>query len=104
MSDNWVVQNLENALNTWNEKLAEIWQLITQSPENFKGGAILLDPQNEMKGITQRFNGQYFDLSDPDLRLNPLEIPDALLKKNASGREEFILSQLQYMEAFLHRP
>ena len=40
MSDNWVVQNLENALNTWNEKLEEIWQLITQSPENFKGGAI----------------------------------------------------------------
>lgn len=24
MSDNWVVQNLENALNTWNEKLAEM--------------------------------------------------------------------------------
>ena len=24
MSDNWVVQNLENALNTWNEKLSEI--------------------------------------------------------------------------------
>ena len=40
MSDNWVVQNLENALNTWNEKLAEIWQLITQSPENFKDGTI----------------------------------------------------------------
>lgn len=40
MSDNWVVQNLQNALETWNSKLAEIWQLITQSPENFKGGAI----------------------------------------------------------------
>jgi len=40
LSDNWVVQNLENALNTWNEKLAEIWQLITQSPQQFKGGAI----------------------------------------------------------------
>ena len=40
MSDNWVVQNLQNALNTWNEKLAEIWQLITQSPEEFKGGTI----------------------------------------------------------------
>ena len=39
-SDNWVVQNLVNALNTWNEKLAEIWQIITQSPENFKGGGI----------------------------------------------------------------
>ena len=40
MSDNWVVQNLENALNTWNQKLAEIWQLITQSPEQVKGGSI----------------------------------------------------------------
>ena len=40
VSDNWVVQNLENALNTWNEKLAEIWQLITQSPQQFKGGTI----------------------------------------------------------------
>ena len=40
MSDNWGVQNLENALETWNDKLAEIWQIITQSPENFKGGDI----------------------------------------------------------------
>ena len=40
MSDNWVVQNLENALRTWNDKLTEIWQLIMQSPETFKGGAI----------------------------------------------------------------
>ena len=37
-SDNWVVQNLVNALETWNSKLAEIWQIITQSPETFKGG------------------------------------------------------------------
>ena len=40
MSDNWVVQNLQNALDTWNSKLAEIWQILTQSPENFKGGVI----------------------------------------------------------------
>lgn len=40
MSDNWIVQNLENALNTWNSKLAEIWNLVTQTPETFKGGAI----------------------------------------------------------------
>lgn len=38
MSDNWVIQNLENALETWNEKLSELWQLLTQSPEYFKGG------------------------------------------------------------------
>ena len=40
MSDNWVVQNLENSLGVWNEKLAEIWLLITQSPQAFKDGAI----------------------------------------------------------------
>ena len=40
MSDNWVVQNLQNALDTWNSKLAEIWQILTQSPETFKAGGI----------------------------------------------------------------
>lgn len=40
MSDNWVVQNLQNALEVWNDKLSEIWTLITQSPQQFKGGAI----------------------------------------------------------------
>lgn len=39
-SDSWVVQNLQNALDTWNGKLAEIWQILTQSPETFKGGGI----------------------------------------------------------------
>ena len=40
MSDNWVVGNLQSAINTWNNKLNEIWTLITQSPENFKNGEI----------------------------------------------------------------
>ena len=54
MSDNWVVQNLENALRTWNEKLAEIWQLVTQSPEQFKGGTIwkaILDIHGAVQAI-----------------------------------------------------
>lgn len=38
--NDWIVGNLNNALDTWNSKLAEIWTLITQTPENFKGGAI----------------------------------------------------------------
>ena len=40
MSESWIIQNLENALEVWNDKLAEIWQLITMSPSAFKGGAI----------------------------------------------------------------
>jgi len=39
-SGNWVIENLNNALGTWNEKLAEIWQLVTQSPTEFRGGGI----------------------------------------------------------------
>lgn len=40
MSDNWIVANLENAFNTWNDKMAEIWSLITTSPQSFRGGAV----------------------------------------------------------------
>lgn len=40
MSNNWVVGNLNNALATWNEKLAEIFLIITQSPAEFQGGAV----------------------------------------------------------------
>jgi hypothetical protein len=39
-SGNWIIDNIANALDTWNAKLTEIWQLITQSPETFKGGGI----------------------------------------------------------------
>ena len=39
-SGNWIVDNLNSALGTWNGKLAEIWTLLSTSPENFKGGAV----------------------------------------------------------------
>ena len=39
-SGNWIIDNLMYALQVWNEKLAEIWNLIIQSPQSFKGGAI----------------------------------------------------------------
>lgn len=40
LSDNWVIQSLQHSLDIWNEKLTEIWTLLTQSPVDFKGGAI----------------------------------------------------------------
>lgn len=39
-SGNWVIDNLSNALQTWNDKMSEIWLLVTQSPTEFKGGGI----------------------------------------------------------------
>lgn len=37
---NWIVGNLQNALDTWNGKMSEIYSLVTQSPADFKGGSI----------------------------------------------------------------
>lgn len=54
MSDSWTVGILENALSDWNEKLAEIWTLLTQTPETFKGGDIwnvIVGIHNAMVGI-----------------------------------------------------
>lgn len=35
-----IIDNLTSAINTWNSKLAEIWLLLKESPETFKGGDI----------------------------------------------------------------
>lgn len=40
MDQNWIVENLNNAFTTWNEKLTELWSLVTISPATFKGGAV----------------------------------------------------------------
>ena len=50
----WVTENLQNALDTWNEKLGEIWQLLMQSPETFRGGSIwtaILDIHDMLQAI-----------------------------------------------------
>lgn len=39
-SGNWIVDNLNSALATWNDRLAEIWQLLSTSPEDFRGGGV----------------------------------------------------------------
>ena len=36
----WALDLLEGALGTWNSYMAEIWSVLTQSPQEFQGGAI----------------------------------------------------------------
>lgn len=53
-SGNWIVDNLNSALETWNGKLSEIWTLISTSPETFKGGGVwrvILDINGALKAI-----------------------------------------------------
>ena len=45
---------MEDALSGWNDKLAEIWTLLTQTPETFKGGDIwnaILGIHNALVGV-----------------------------------------------------
>lgn len=53
-SGNWIVDNLNSALDTWNDKLAEIWQLLTTSPTDFKGGGVwnvIININEALKGV-----------------------------------------------------
>lgn len=64
MQDNWVVENLQHTLSTWNEKLAEIWTLLTVSPKAFRGGAIwqvILDIHGALQAICKGWykNGEW---------------------------------------------
>lgn len=45
-SDNWVIGNLEKSLETWNSYLSQIWDMITKSPTEFRGGTIWTVMQN----------------------------------------------------------
>lgn len=49
VSDNWVVQALQSAFEIWNDKLTEIWSLITTTPQEFRGG----DIWNAIVGINE---------------------------------------------------
>ncbi len=54
MDDSWIVSNLNAALTTWNDKLGEIWQLLTQSPQTFKDGqvwAVMVGIQGALQAI-----------------------------------------------------
>ena len=53
-SGNWIIDNLNSALGTWDDRLSEIWTLISTSPENFKGGGIwsvILNINDGLKAI-----------------------------------------------------
>lgn len=51
MNQNWIVENILNAFATWNDKLAELWSLVTMSPNAFKGGAVWAVMRNIHSGL-----------------------------------------------------
>ena len=115
MSDNWIVQNLQNALGVWDGKLAEIWTLITQSPQEFRGGAIwgvVQSIHGSMQAIgyallvlffvvgVMRTCGSFAELKKPEHALK-LFIRFALAKATITYGMEFMLALLSIVQGVI---
>ena len=115
MSENWVIQNLENALGVWNDKLTEIWQIITQSPQNFKGGAVwsvVVNIHGSLQAIgyallvlffvvgVMKSCGSFTELKRPELALKTF-VRFALAKGAVSYGMELMMALLSIVQGII---
>lgn len=115
MSNNWVVENLQNALDMWNDKLSEIWRLISESPETFKGGGIwdvMVDMNGALKaigyallvlfflmGIMQQFNS-FQEIKRPEQALK-LFVRFALAKAAITYGLDLMLAMFKIVQGII---
>ena len=115
MSENWVIQNLQNALTTWDEKLSEIWTLLTQSPQSFRGGAlwsIAVNIHGALQAIAyallvlffvvgvMKTCGSFADLKRPEAALK-LFVRFAIAKGLITGGMELMLVLLTIVQGII---
>lgn len=84
-TNNWVLENLMNALATWSAKMQEIWQLLTTSPQSFRGGTIwtiISNIHGGMKSIAYALLVLFFIIGVARMTTNFSEIkrPEQALK------------------------
>lgn len=84
-SNNWIIDQLNSSLATWSSKLAEVWALVSQSPEEFKGGTIwgvVVDIHSALLGIAYGLLILFFALSvfRHTVNLQELRRPEAALR------------------------
>ncbi len=117
MGDNWVVENLKKAIETWNEKLSEIWLLVTQSPEEFKGGSIwnvILDIHGSLQAIgtallvlffvagVVKTCGSFAEMKKPEMVLK-LFIRFAIAKGVVTYGLELMMALFQIVQGMISR-
>ena len=90
MGESWIVSNLNAALSTWNDKLGEIWSLLTESPQTFKGGQVW----GVMTGIHGALQAIGYGLLRSEEHTSELQSPDhlvcrLLLEKRGKGSSGF---------------
>lgn len=81
-------------------KLTEIGQAYVATDDDI----FAIDPQNEMEYVTQRFGGQFFDITaGAGIYLNPLEIPEEVLySTDPRIQNQFVGKKSDFMEAFVY--
>lgn len=81
-------------------KAVEITQTMIGSDDDI----FCIDPQNELKSLTETLCGQFFDLSaQSKIYLNFLEIPDEVRYSHDPGvRDVFVAEQISFTEAFCY--
>ena len=83
-SDSWVVQNLQNALDTWNKYLSEIWQLINQCQQALEGtGSEILPEIHENYFIQKK-------LEEKDVYTYDFQLPMLILNAVYFGRTLYL--------------
>ena len=77
MDNNWIVENLTNAFGVWNSKMTEMWSLLTESPQTFKGGTIGELVMNKLKDLDAvayvRFASVYREFKDVNTFMDELK-------------------------------
>jgi len=114
---NWITGNLQNALNTWNSKMGEIFELITQSPETFKGGGIwsvMLDIHGALRAVglallvlffligVMKTCGSFADLKRPEVAVKTL-VRFAIAKGVITYGLELMMALLQIVQGVISR-
>lgn len=81
-------------------KITEIGQAYVSTDDDI----FMIDPQNEMEYVTEKFGGQFFDLtSSSGIYLNPLEVPEEILySTDQKEKDQFIGMKADFMEAFIY--
>lgn len=93
MDNNWIVENLTNAFGVWNSKMTEMWSLLTESPQTFKGGTIwqtIVTINGGMQAMARNLSNTAASL-----------LPYSTIEAAASGNVDAINAVLKHYERYI---
>ncbi len=63
----------------------------------------VIDPQNELEGITKHLGGHFYDLTPKSaIHINPFEVPEEIFYADQKRKDHYVAVQSSYAEAFCY--